>query len=54
MKTTEVNWVKEKDLDVVHGRYTDKQFKMLNPGDNDIIIMRILLIMMMIAKSENY
>ena len=35
MKTTEVNWLKEKDLDIVHGRYTDKQFKFLNPGDND-------------------
>ena len=36
MKTTEVNWFKEKDLDVVHGRYTDKQFKFLNPGDEGI------------------
>jgi len=35
MKTTEVNWVKEKDLDVVHGRYTDKQFKMLNPDGHN-------------------
>jgi len=35
MKTTEVNWLKEKDLDVVHGRYTDKQFKLLNPGGHN-------------------
>ena len=31
-KTTDVNWLKEKDLDIVNGRYTDKQFKFLNPG----------------------
>ena len=35
LKTTEVNWFKEKDLDIVHGRYTDKQFKFLNPGKDD-------------------
>ena len=32
MKTTDVNWFKEKDLDIVHSRYADKQFKFVNPG----------------------
>ena len=32
LKTTDVNWFKEKDLDVVHSRYADKQFKLVNPG----------------------
>ena len=32
LKTTDVNWFKEKDLDIVHSRYADKQFKFVNPG----------------------
>merc|ERR1712029_174345 len=34
-KTTDVNWFKEKDLDIVNGRYADKQFKFLNPDGHD-------------------
>jgi len=33
--TTDVNWFKEKDLDIVNGRYSDKQFKLLNPEGHD-------------------
>ena len=40
--TTDVNWFKEKDLDIVNGRYSDKQFKLLNPGDITITITYVM------------
>jgi len=35
LKTTDVNWTKERDLDIVHSRYENKEFKFMNPGGYD-------------------
>jgi len=35
IKTTDINWSKEKDLDKAYGAYDGKKFKFLNPSGID-------------------